>query len=415
MPGNWDLPQGNAAVALIKPFQAAVFEPNSEDRIHHSYSPSTLANLECCPCYKGRESKHARTIAGTLAHKVTETLEDDQKLSDDDAEFVAECLDFYEKRKQVMVENRERACAKDGVCYPAIEEMTEQYLKVDDLAFADGVQSTTGGYVDRLLFDHTQSKAELFDWKFGAWEVEDASTNLQGIAYVLGAFREYPSLQEITFHFCQPPVKKITSAVFSRKGIADWYLRVQTVVARARFSREIGTFETASPSVPVCNFCANIGVCPKVAAFACKVGSKFYPLEIPESITPTEVHDPKNTSLGLRLAAVVKIWADAYRAQITDRIFRGKAELPPGYEISSKRNREIVNKPAFKKFALEHLTQEEFDESVDYLFGPVEDKISEKAQRGSKKAAVESFKKQLEDTGTVKRSPEYHFLKAIPQ
>src|SRR5688572_24995158 len=68
----------------------------SEERVHHPYSPSTLQSIEACPCYKSRPSQHVRTIIGTLAHKATETRRDDDRLDDDDASAVAQCLDFYD-------------------------------------------------------------------------------------------------------------------------------------------------------------------------------------------------------------------------------------------------------------------------------------------------------------------------------
>lgn len=397
----------------------------SEQRVHHPYSPSTLQNLEACPCYKGRESKHERTAAGTLAHKVTETLEDDQKLGDEDAEAAAACIDFYERRKQLMEEARVRGYFQAGkektyspiadsskLDFPKLIELRETYLPVDSIEFPDGVLATTAGYVDRALISHDLIRAELFDWKFGMWAVEDAKNNLQGIAYSLGLFKAYPTVQEVTFHFFQPHIELISSAMFKRDQIPALYLRVQVVVARAREARKLGDFSTASPAIPVCNFCAHIGTCPKVTDFACKVGAKFYPLEIPENITPTMVHSPQNTSLGLRLAQVVKIWADAFKTQVTDRVFRGKAEMPAGFGIQSRADREIIDREKFKSVALQYVTEKEYEDCLDIAFGPIESKIGEKSPRGSKAAQIQDFKKRLEETGAVKKGEPYHFLKA---
>jgi len=46
-------------------------------------------------------------------------------------------------------------------------------------------------------------------------------------------------------------------------------------------------------------------------------------------------------------------------------------------------------------------------------FGGLEDLISEKAPRGSKKAALVEFKKALEDSGATEKGQPYTFLKAV--
>jgi hypothetical protein len=50
---------------------------------------------------------------------------------------------------------------------------------------------------------------------------------------------------------------------------------------------------------------------------------------------------------------------------------------------------------------------------LDAPFGPLEDIINERAPRGSKKAAVEEFKKALEDSGAVVHGDSFTFLKTV--
>lgn len=418
----------------------------TETRKHHSYSPSTLQSLEACPCYRGKESTHARTIAGSIAHAVTESKQDDARLDDDDAEAAAECLDFYERRRVLMEEARTAAADTLAIDMagnnshpditwqdadretPQITELLETYLPVDDLTFSDDYQnpltklsikedvlSTTAGYVDRALISHDKTYAELFDWKFGFWPVESANNNLQGIAYALGLFKRYPTIQRIWFWFKQPHLDAVSCADFTRGNIPALYLRIQTVVARAREARHKGDFSAAQPVVPVCNFCALIGVCPKVAAFACKVGSKFFPLEIPENITPTMIQTSRDTTLGMRLASVVATWAEAFRRQTTDRVLRGDADIPAGFKVESKSKRDIVDADKFKITSLKFITESEYGALQDPPgFGKIEDLIKDKSPRGQKKTAIEDFKKALESDGAVVKSPSYSYLKAIP-
>jgi len=404
----------------------------TEERVHHPYSPSTLQNLEACPSYRGRESDtpHERTTAGTRAHGVVDTGEDDTKLGDDDAVHAADCLDFVARRQTLMEEARQRAVDElattlwgtrlpEGAeldaqknaegATPVIIELKEIYLPVDDI-------DTTAGYVDRALIDHTRERAELFDWKFGMWAVEKADNNLQGIAYSLGLFHKYPSLKTIQFWFKQPTLDLVTEAIFTREMIPALYLRVQTVVARAREARQREDFATANPVVPACNFCSNLGVCPKVAAFACKIGSKFFPLEMPADVTPTMIMAPAETKLAMRLSQIMAVWSGAFRANVTDRVLRGAAEMPAGYTLQSRSNREVVAPEKFKSLALGFLTQKEYDDITPVPgFGAVEECIKDRAPRGQKKLAIETFQKSLEESGAVVRSQPYSFLRAVSE
>lgn len=412
----------------------------STERVHHPYSPSTLGYLEACPAYQGQQSAtpHERTTAGTRAHDVVESGIDDARLSDEDALAAAECLDLIHRRRQLMEEARAREVVKktaelwgkpvpegkpaDAAQWaeqevPAIMEMKEVYLLVDDKQFDDGVLATTAGYVDRVLIDHTRTCAELLDWKFGKWAVEKAEDNPQGIAYTLGLFHTYPDLQKVRVFFKQPHLDMITEAVFTRAQVPALYLRIQTIVARAREARRLGDFSTANPMAPACNFCSQLGKCPKVAAFACKVGSKFHPLEIPSDITPTMVLSGPDTTLAMRLSQVMAVWAKSFRAQVTDRVLRGDAPCPSGFAVAqSSSGREVINADEFRRVALTVLTEKEYSSIAPVPgFGAIEDLVKEKAPRGSKKAAIEDFQKHLLDTGAVKPGESYTFLRAVSE
>jgi len=356
-----------------------------------------------------------RTIIGTIAHKSTETRTDDNRLDDDDAAAVAECMDFYERRKQIMAgQVQPLTPAVHPAKPPQLTELLETYLEIDDCIFEDA-RSTTAGYVDRVIINHDKSYAELFDWKFGFWPIEVAENNLQGIAYALGLFRRYPTLQTAKFWFKQPLINDIQEAIFTRAQIPALYLRVQVVVAEAREARRLmkqNDWSKARPMVPACNFCANIGRCPKVTEFACKVGSKFFPLEIPESVTPSMVHSPENTVLGLRLAQVLAVWAKAFKTVITDRVIRRDAVPPDGYRLEVRADREIKDQTKYKQIALQYLTEQEYTDSMSISLGAVEKKISDKAPRGQKTAAVDEFKQALLDSGAVEKGAPYSFLKA---
>jgi hypothetical protein len=238
------------------------------DRVHHPYSPSTLQSTECCPPFRSKQSDkpHVRTVAGTKAHGVVESGEDDQELGDADAVAAAECLDFAEQRRQLLQEAAERARLEAGEIAPPeffqVKELKEVYLPIDDLEFPD-CKATTAGYTDLVLISHDQTYFEGFDWKFGFWPVEDPKENLQVIAYALGLFKMFPKAVVGRFWIKQPHLDVVKDAIFTRDQIPALYLRIQTVVARARLARQQGDFAMANPTVPNCNFCAELGRCTK--------------------------------------------------------------------------------------------------------------------------------------------------------
>lgn len=389
------------------------------DRPHHPYSPSSLQSLEACPYFRNRQqkTKHARTIAGERGHKSVETGVDDQSLSDEDLQAVAEAADFAAGRK-AQLEMEAQLAAKESLekygrkILTDVEEHKELYLPVDDLVF-DDAESTTAGYVDLLLISWDRKYAELIDYKFGFWTVEEASNNLQALAYILGVFKKFPSVERIKFFFKLPNVEQVSSTEVTRSQIPEIYLRIQVVVARAREARKDPTFSKAEPRCPLCCFCANLGRCPAVEKLMVRVAQKFYPLEWPADITPMKVQDPKNTGLALRLAQVAKAWAESYRSRQTERVLTGEAVVPEGYHIERRQgNREVVNTEAFKQVALRFLTAEEYQALCQPPgFGDIEEKINAKTPKGSKKAALENFGKLLESEKAVERGQPYSFLK----
>ncbi len=402
---------------------APVVKPEATERPHHPYSPSQLQNIEACPPYIGRSTVTERAVAGTLGHKVVETGEDDEKLSDFDFLAAAECLDFVEQHRRILEAEARAAYDKaleesiaNGTDSPdpkshTVEELKEIYLPIDDIKFDDCV-STTAGYVDHVFINWNRTRAVVIDWKFGFHQVEDAKDNLQGIAYSLGLFKKFPSLQTVDFWFKQPHIHFLTNHVFSRADIPELYLRIQTVVARAREARKADDFKTANPMAPVCNFCGKLGRCPRNLERTLKIAKKFMPLDFPEDITPTMVMDPHNTKLALNLASVVKTWAEAFRRQVTDRVLRRDAEIPDGMKIQEMPGRrKIISLAKFKEIALRYVSPEVYEKALDASFGPIEEEINDKAPRGSKESTVKEFQVTLESLGAVERGPGFSFLK----
>jgi hypothetical protein len=416
------------------------------ERKHHPFSPSTLQNLEACPCYASTTSDNERSVAGTLAHSVAESGVDDNRLGDEDSAAVAECLDFVEQRRKLFEAERlgcvsdqckELAILADGKHHPdeyaagvdrdtpKVLEIKEAYLPIDDLEFfphgagdpklpmPEMVLGTTAGYIDHGFISFDRRRAEIYDWKFGFWPVEDADNNLQGLAYILGLFHKYSTVDRVRFYFKQPHLDAISDVEVLRADIPRIYLRIQTVVARAKAARAKGDYTDATPRIPACNFCKNLGTCPAVAQFAITIGRKFAPLQVPENITPTSLLNDHDTTLGLRLAQVMEVWARAFKGQTTDRILRGAAAVPTGYTLQSRSGRDVVNVDTFFRIALKYVSADEYTSlSEPPGFTKLKKVIKDRAPRGQKEGAVKEFAEDLIESGAVVRTAPYTFLRA---
>jgi hypothetical protein len=293
--------------------------------------------------------------------------------------------------------------------------LKEEYLPVDGKKIRIGEEvheGTTAGYADVILVSKDQKFADVVDWKFGMFQVTDAKDNLQGIAYLLGAVRKFPRVREVTVNFIAPHRDEWTFHTFTRDEFRELYVRVTSTVRRSIRACNTG-WDMATPSASPCSFCAFAdGRCPKLNAFMLTIGRKVDPLEIPETLTPELVSDPKDAGVGLKLSAVTKAWAERYRAFLSSKAIDELDFVPEGY-ILQKASRRIV-KSVNKVRAIAEtfgVKPEEFDGASEVALGKLEKIISATAPRGSKGLRVDEFSAALLEGGAVEKGVPYAFLK----
>jgi len=379
----------------------------SSTRAHHPFSPSTLQAREACPHYTPLQGDSAASRAGTLQHDAVENEEDSEMLADHEAMAVAECLAYADN------------IAKK---YPGAIILKEEYLPIDDeiIEFDDGVVDatvgTTAGYPDYVIISADEKTAEILDWKFGKQPVEDTENNLQGIAYMLGVKFRYPEIEHCTVHFVLPHQDYIDKHTFElTTELRDsLYLRVRTIVQRAKYASTRKDFSLARPSTSACLFCSLVGRCPKVTELVLNIGKKFSPIQIPETISPNMVSDPTDTSIGLKVAQVVAAWAKGYRARVTERATVDPNFMPAGYKLISMQRRDVVNAIAIADLAKKLLPadkQAEVDKLLDIPITKVEELIEIVTPRGKKTKAVAAFGEELAKSGAVKLGNPYTLLR----
>lgn len=415
-----------------------------ELRKHHPYSPSTLQAREACPKFTPAQSDNEASRMGTLQHDAVEAEQDNEILPDHRAIAVAQCIAYSEE------------IAKE---FPGGTILKEAYLPIDsntvwhweegiaefDIVTEDGQVSpgfrrgwvrvpykgTTAGYCDFAAVSADATRAAIIDYKFGAWAVEAAENNTQGISYALGLLFRFPNLKRITVYFLMPHRDEIDkhTFVFSAAGsdnrdnllnssnVTEFHLwlRIHTIVARAiEAHKEPLNFDAAVPTTGTCRFCALVGQCPKVAALALKVSEKYGKLDLPVNFNPTLIHNPTDTKLGLQLADVVNAWAKSFRARATAVTISTPDFIPDGYNLVQMQRRKVKDATQVATLAKAALPPEmagQVDALLDIAITNVEELIKLAAPRGSKERAAEKFSELTLSAGAVEMGRPYAFLK----
>lgn len=401
----------------------------SNERIHHPWSPSSLQSREACPKFQNRNSTNEAAVFGTIQHDSVERGEDDNRLSDDRAAAVADCMIFCEER---------------AFNYPGGTILKEVYLPIDNEAIVitrtnvvrfdihtdDGqvspgfraeppthtvFEGTTAGYLDFAVISADETEADIVDYKFGRNAVTSAKDNLQGIAYMLGLKKMFPKLLKCRVSFIQPHIDEMSEHTFDLSDCDEFHLRIRVAVGRSiEAAKDPNDFSSARPNVGTCVFCGLVGKCTKVRELMAALGHKYKPLEIPANVNPTTLFDPKDVDMGIRLADVAKSWAESFRRQATEKTIENMEFVPEGYTLVTMTKRKLLHAKNFAKMAKDFLPATMWDE-VEALFdiplGPVEELISSVAPRGQKEKTVETFGQRLLDAGIVEMGNPYAFLR----
>lgn len=384
---------------------------SAEDRIHHPYSPSTLQCREACPKYQPTQSENDASKMGTLQHDAVNSEEDDNRIPDYKALVVAQCKE--------MVTDR---IAEFGFGAKVLREV---YLPVDDEVITikvpegsnipDHYLGTTAGYLDFGIVSADESHAEVLDWKFGKNAVTHAKDNLQGISYMLGLKKKFPRLRTCRVLFFQPHIDHESEHTFDISDPSAFLLRVRTVVARSiEAGKSPADFSMARATVGTCLFCSLVGVCPKVAELAIQVGKKYAPLAVPEDINTVTLEDPAQVAAGMKLAQVVKLWAESFRRNATQKAIHSEDFIPDGYVLVPSQKIKLTHPRRVGEIAKRFISPEHA-EKVEALYDiaitPLDELIELTTPRGKKTAAVEAFRRALVDEGAAEMGQSYSTLR----
>jgi hypothetical protein len=347
---------------------------------HAKHSPSSLKNKEICPHWQNRPGSSAAADEGTRMHEAAETGTLDE-LNPEQRVQVQDCIDEV-FRRQSEIKN----CSRYNE------------LRLD-------VAGMTFGTADVVLVG--KSTATLIDYKMGRVPVDPAETNLQGWAYALGVFDAFDVLA-VTVVFLQPRCDMISEFTFYRDpDYGRMAARVAEVIRKAE--------DDSSPFNPHpdnCEYCGCKAECPALASKALAVATQYSDeLQLPEEMHPSNITEPKQMALALRLAPVLMDWAQSVRKHALDMVLAGQ-EIP-GYGLRYRAGQRIIKD---LPLVWEIIQQEfavplhEFLPACSISVSALEKAVKNQQERGKGAAAIRRMNQLLTAEGLCTTGDEVCYL-----
>lgn len=346
--------------------------------LHAKHSPSSLGYKEICPGWENAGGSNAAADEGTLMHEAAETGNLSQ-LSPEQQHQVAECLEYL----------RDLEAAADEV-------FKERRMDVAGITF---------GTADRVIHNRKARIIHIVDFKFGRQPVADAHDNLQGWCYAVAAFYEF-DVDHVMVHFVIPRLDTVTRHSFSREHDYDRMVtRIATVIARAEESGH-----ELNPDPKVCQYCANKGRCPALAAKALMIpkGNRW---DLPANLDPGAITAPDQMARVLEVVPAIEAWASAIKQSALEMVRNGQ-EIP-GYALRSRSGRRVIKDllPAWAIINQEFgVTLEEFLPACSVKITDVEAAVKSRAPRGKGAETLRKLNVKFAEEGIVTTTPEVEYL-----
>ena len=345
---------------------------------HAKHSPSSLRYKEICPGWENRGGTSDAADEGSLMHKAAETG-DLSRLNPEQRAQVQECLDYLTP-------------LEDG----ADEVHRERRMDVAGL---------TWGTADRVIIRGSGEHAHVIDFKFGRQPVDDADVNLQGFAYAVAVFHEYP-VERVTVHFLCPRTDTITRHTFVRSEEYDRMVtRIAAVIARAEDPNH-----ELNPDPKVCQYCAHLGTCKAVANKALMIpkGNRW---DLPADLNPEAITQPEQMSRVLEVVPAIEAWASAIKQAALEMVRHGRDI--PGYALRSRSGRRVIKDllPAWAIINQEFgVSLEEFLPACSVKITDVENAVKARAPRGKGAETLRLLNVKFAEEGIVTTTPEVEYL-----
>jgi len=269
---------------------------------HAKHSPSTLKAKKLCPAWRNDNTADTTAAdAGTKCHVAAE-LNDFTGLDEDQIRWVEWCQKYVADQK-----------LENGTWH------TEVRVEIPGV---------TWGTADLLFLQ--RDKAHIFDYKFGAHQVDPPYDNLQIKAYVAGTMHTF-AVSEVVAHIVQPRCDFAESAYFDDQMLIMLESEIRGIV------------DAASAEVPeqrvndMCQFCGKRAECNALGQVALTTAKQYSALTMPEQFHPSKITDPEQMAHAKAIAAVLEPWIKSVKHHSNAMAARG-IEVP-GYHVRNKAGR----------------------------------------------------------------------------
>jgi hypothetical protein len=357
---------------------------------HHKYGPSTLVNYELCSHYEPEPDDgelHPVTLQGTKCHGAVEK-DDYSNLDRTETKLVDFCIEKREEFAPASI---------------AEEEYREK--KLDICQLKDGSHALFGT-VDHVAL--AGPFAVVMDYKFGWHGVDAADTNIQGQAYVLGAFEAFPEVEEITLYFLLARRGEVTHHTYTRDDVDTIRGRILTIIERAE-----NKYGQPTPYPHICAYCGAKALCEPWLKKALVLHEKYEGhaslLDVDaliESHASVLVNpDPEQLQLGMELADAMESWAKAFKHHTRDIVLNQGVEVP-GRKIIERKGSKTLTGTAAEVYnvggqSVWGFTPEDFIRVCKVDLTALLNEIKARAPRGKKATAVAETEAYLEKAGLL--------------
>jgi hypothetical protein len=157
-----------------------------------------------------------------------------------------------------------------------------------------------------------------------------------------------------------------------------------------------------------------VGRCHKVAELVIQVGKKYAPLVVPADINTVSLEDPAMVSQGMKLAQVVKLWAESFRKNATQKAINDEDFIPEGYVLVPQQRLSIRKAKQVGEIAKRFLPPEHADKieaMYDIALTPIDKLVELVAPRGMKEKTQEAFRQALVDEGAAEMGQSFSVLR----
>jgi hypothetical protein len=349
---------------------------------HARLAPSAFKGYEICPSYLPNEEVTKAGERGTALHEIMRHKKvPAEVLPDEDAAQLFLISEYIQPFEQAAVQAKNKILREHGF------DLSKWKI--------EGCDRGTG---DLLILDKPKARVDLFDYKFGAWEVDDAEVNIQLAIYTLGVFAEFTWADEVGVHVLQPARDEVSTTTFTRKDIPPILLRAKTIADRV--NAQAG--KVFNPSIDACLWCDNKANCHALHSLVLSINDAAQ-LELPFiDLRPENFNDLKNAGLVYDVANVIEKWASAIKWSITQLAEDG--QIVPDHVIrvvSGKRylvDVEGTYEILHTKF---QLSLSEFFIASNPSVGKLMSAVSQKAPHGEKEKRAKLASKALEKEGVL--------------